>query len=54
MEKHKKLEDLFDRVLVWEIYKPLTVEELKMVEKLKKSMRVEIIKMYEEDTPQQI
>ena len=46
MEENKKQEVVFDRVLTWKIYEPLTEEELKMVEKLRKSMEVNIIKMY--------
>lgn len=49
MEENKGQELAFDRRLVWKIYKPLTEEEEKMVERLRKSMDVEIIKMYESD-----
>jgi hypothetical protein len=49
MEDSKEQEVAFDRGLVWKIYKPLTEEEEKMVEKLRRSMDVEIIKMYESD-----
>lgn len=49
MEENKEQEVAFDRGLVRKIYKPLTEEEEKMVERLRKSMDVEIIKMYESD-----
>lgn len=49
MEENKEQEVAFDRKLTWEIYEPLTEEEEKMVEKLRRSMEVEIIKMYESD-----
>ena len=49
MEDPKKEKPIFDRKLTWEIYEPLTEEEEKMVEKLRRSIEVEIIKMYESD-----
>ena len=49
MEDPKKEKPIFDRKLTWKIYEPLTEEEEKMVEKLRRSIEVEIIKMYESD-----